>query len=102
MTGLAPTKRTRMMVEAYQAGADLCEVGEMFGVSKQCVHQAVKRHTPESMRPPHATKFPSVGKLGSEIYRVGSCKKCEVALFAYRPIPRELCGHCAATAEAAA
>ncbi len=63
MTGPAPSKRTRMMVEAYEAGA---------------------------------TRFPSVGPAGHELYRVGSCQKCEVALFAYRPEPLVLCGHCIA------
>ena len=102
MTGPPPTQRTRMMVKAYQAGGSLREVGQQFGVSMQRVQQAVKQHAPESMRPPYVGKFPSVGKPGHELYRVGSCKKCEVALFAYRPEPRELCGHCRVVSEATA
>ncbi len=102
LRGPAPTERTRMMVEAYQAGGVLHEVAEQFGVSRQRVHQAIRRHAPEAMRPKTVTRFRSVGPPGHELYRVGSCKKCEVALFAYRPVSRELCGHCEAIAEAAA
>ena len=102
MTGPAPSKRTLMMVEAYKAGGTLREVAKKYGVSFQHVQQSIQRHAPESMRPPHTTKFPSVGKPGHELYRVGTCRDCEVALFAYRPESREICGHCAATREAAA
>ena len=94
VSGPAVTKRTRLMVEAYEFGATLAEVGRVFGVTKSRAHAVIKRHAPSAMRPPTATRFPSAGKPGEEIYRVGSCKKCEVALFAYRPEPRVLCGHC--------
>ena len=53
MTGRAPTKRTRMMVEAYEAGGSLSLVAWIFGCSKNRVSLAVKRHAPGSMRPPH-------------------------------------------------
>ncbi len=53
MTGPAPTKRTLMMVEAYQAGGSLRVVAWIFGCSKNRVSLAVKRHAPESMRAPH-------------------------------------------------
>ncbi len=102
MTSPAPTKRTRLMVEAYEAGGTLAEVGRVFGVTKARPHQIIKRHTPSAMRPPTQKRFASAGKPGEEIYRVGSCNKCAVALFAYRPEPRELCGHCEALSEAAA
>ena len=102
MSGLAPTKRTLMMVEAYKAGAPLLKVAEMFGVTPQRVHIAIKRHAPSAMRPQTETRFPSVGPSGHELYRVGTCGKCEVALFAYRPIAREICGHCEEIKEAAA
>ena len=102
MTGPVPTKRTRLMVEAYEAGATLAEVGRVFGVTKSRTHSVIKRHAPRAMRPPTQKRFASVGKPGEEIYRVGSCKKCEVALFAYRPVARELCGRCEGLKEAAA
>ncbi|KKL99991.1 hypothetical protein LCGC14_1808900 [marine sediment metagenome] len=102
MTGPAPTKRTRMMVEAYKAGGTLREVAAQFGVSMQRVQQVVERHAPEAMRPRGETRFPSVGKPGHELYHQGKCKTCEVSLWGYRPEPRELCGHCEAIAEAAA
>ncbi len=97
MTGPAPTKRTRMMVESYEAGATLAEVGLVFGVSKQRVNAIVKCHAPSAMRPRGETRFPSVGPLGHELYHQGKCKACEVSLWGYRPVPRELCGHCAET-----
>ncbi len=102
MTGPPPTARTLMMVEAYKAGGTLREIAEQFGVTMQCVHIHVKRHAPEAMRPAHTRKYRSAGKPGHEIYRVGSCKSCEIALFAYRPEPRDICGRCAAVVEAAA
>ena len=95
MSGPAPTKRTLMMVESYQAGATMNEVATLFGVTAQRVQQAVHRHAPEIVRP-GSGRFPAAGPAGHEIYRVGSCTKCEIALFAYRPEPRELCGRCAA------
>ena len=102
MTGPAPTKRTRMMVAAYEAGSTLAEVGRRYGVSKQRVNALVRRHAPSAMRPRGKTRFPSVGPAGHELYRQGKCKTCEVSLWGYRPEPRELCGHCEAIAEAAA
>lgn len=102
MTGPAPTKRTLLMVEAYKAGGTLKEVAGQFGVTPQRVHIAIKRHAPEAMRPQTETRFPSVGPPGHELYRVGTCVKCEVALFAYRPEPRDICGHCEALGKAAA
>ncbi len=95
MTGPAPTARTRMMVESYEAGATLAEVGQLFGVSKQRVNALVKRHAPSAMRPRGEMRF--VGKSGHELYLQGKCKTCEVSLFGYRPEPRELCGHCETT-----
>ncbi|KKL61447.1 hypothetical protein LCGC14_2195220 [marine sediment metagenome] len=53
MSGPAPTKRTLMMVEAYQAGGSLRLVAWIFGCSKNRVNLAVKRHAPEAMRAPH-------------------------------------------------
>jgi hypothetical protein len=53
MSGRPVTKRTFMMVKAYQAGGSLRLVAWIFGVSAQRVHQAVKRHAPESMRALH-------------------------------------------------
>ncbi len=97
MTGPAPTKRTLRMVEDYEFGATVAEVGEIYGVSKQRVAAIVKRHAPSAMRPRGETRFPSVGKPGHELYRQGKCKKCEVSLWGYRPEPRELCGHCETT-----
>ncbi len=102
MTGPAPTLRTRMMVEAYEAGATLSEVGQLYGVSKQRVASIVKRHAPTAMRPRGETRSPSVGPPGHELYRQGKCKTCEVSLWGYRPEPREFCGHCEALAKAAA
>ncbi len=94
MSGPGTTKRTLMMVEAAKAGGTLHEVADIFGVSPQRVQQAVDQHAPESKRPRGQTRFPSVGPPGHELYRVGSCRKCEVALFAYRPVSCELRGHC--------
>ncbi len=102
MSGPPPTKRTLMMVEAYKAGGNIREVAEQFGVSFQAVHQAIKRQAPSAMRPQTQTRFPSVGKPGHELYKQGKCRTCETPLFGYRPEPRNICGHCAATAEAAA
>ena len=86
-----------MMVEEYVDGATLDEVRLFYGVSKQRVAAAVKRHAPSAMRPRGETRFPSVGPPGHELYRQGKCKTCEVSLFGYRPEPRELCGHCETT-----
>ncbi len=97
MTGPTPTARTRMMAAAYETGATLAEVGQLYGVSKQRVNAIVKCHAPSAMRPRGETRFPSVGKPGHELYRQGKCKKCEVSLWGYRPEPRELCGHCETT-----
>ncbi len=94
MSGPATTKRTLGMVEAYEAGATLAEVGKLYGVSKQRAHAVIKRHAPSAMRPQTMTRFPSVGPPGHKIYSVGKCKNCKVALMSYRPEPRELCGHC--------
>ncbi len=81
-------------VEAYEAGATLTEVGELFGVTKQCVHTAVKNHNPSAMRPQTVTRYRSVGQPGQELYTVGICRVCEVQLGSYRPIARDICGHC--------
>ncbi len=97
MTGPAPSKRTLGMVEAYEAGGTLAEVGRMYGVSKQRVNAIMKRHAPSAMRPQTMTRFPSAGLPGHELYTVGQCKKCEVSLHSYRPEPREICGHCEET-----
>ncbi len=94
MSGPAPTKRTLAMVEAYEAGADLEEVAYLYGVTKQRVHAVIKRHKPSVMRPQTMTRFPSVGPPGYELYTVGICQDCEVPLVSYRPIARDLCGHC--------
>ncbi len=102
MTGPPPTKRTLMMVEAYKVGGTLREIAEQFGVTVQRVHHVVNCHEPEAMRPRGETRFPSVGKPGHELYKQGKCRTCETPLFGYRPEPREICGHCAAVAEAAA
>ena len=102
MTGPPPTKRTLMMVEAYKAGGTLLEVAAQFGVTPQRIHIAIKRHAPKAIRPQTETRFPSVGPPGHELYPVGTCVKCEVPLFAYRPIAREICGHCEEIKEAAA
>ena len=102
MTGPAPTRRTRMILEAYEAGGTLAEVGQIYGVSKQRVASIVKRHAPSAMRPRGETRFPSVGLPGGELYLQGKCETCEVSLWGYRPELREICGHCKAIAEAAA
>ncbi len=94
MTGPAASARTMRIVEAYEAGAPLAEVGQLFGISKQRVNAIVRRHAPSAMRPRTETRFPSVGPPGHELYRQGKCKKCKVSLWGYRPEPRELCGHC--------
>ena len=52
MTGRPTTTRTLMMVEAHQAGGSLSLVAWIFGCSTSRVRKAVKRHAPESMRPP--------------------------------------------------
>ncbi len=94
MSGPAPAKRTLMMVEAYEAGATLAEVGELFGVSKQRVQLAVKKHNPNTMRPQTVTRFRSAGPPGQELYTVGTCRVCGVGLGSYRPIARDICAHC--------
>lgn len=94
MSGPAPTQRTLDMVEAYQVGATLDEVADLYGVSMQRVHEAVQRHAPESMRPQGQTTFKSVGPPGHELYMVGKCKDCGIALGSYRPIARKICGEC--------
>ncbi len=50
MTGRPTTKRTLLMVEAYQAGGSFCLVAWIFGCSQNRVRQAVKRHAPEALR----------------------------------------------------
>ena len=83
MSGPPPTRRTLAMVEAVKAGGTMKEVGWQFGVTKQRVSQAYKRHA-----------FPSVGPPGHELYMVGQCRKCGVALSSYTPVARDICGHC--------
>ena len=102
MSAKGPTKRTLLMVEAYKAGGTLVEVGRQFGVASQCVYIHVKRYAPESIRPHGETRPRSVGPPGHELFRQGTCRDCEVSLWAYRPTPRDLCGHCKAEAKAAA
>lgn len=97
-----PSDKVREMIEVYKSGATLHEVAKQFGVLMQSVHKSIQRHAPSAMRPPHITRFPSVGPPGHELYRVGTCSGCEAALFAYRPEPREICGHCEEAKEAAA
>lgn len=46
MSGPAVTKRTLGMVEAYEAGATLAEVGKLYGISKQRAHTVIKLHAP--------------------------------------------------------
>lgn len=94
MSGPAPTKRTLGMVEAYEAGATLVEVGKLYGVSKQRVNAVIKRHAPSAMRPQTTTRFPSAGPPGHELYMVGKCRVCEAPLGSYRPVARDICGHC--------
>ena len=55
MSGPPPTRRTLMMVEAYQAGGSLRLVAWIFGCSKNRVNLAVKRHAPGAMRARHAS-----------------------------------------------
>lgn len=38
-----------------------------------------------------ALGLPSIGPEGSEIYRVGRCRKCGVELLDKKPEPRDLC-----------
>ncbi len=92
--GPKTTSRTRAMVEAYEAGATLAEVGQLYGVSKQRAHAVVKRHARSAMRPQTMTRFRSVGPKGQELYMVGQCKVCEAPLGSYRPIAQEFCGDC--------
>ena len=61
MTGPAPTARTRSMVEDYELGATLAEVGEIYGVSKQRVAAILKRHAP-SYRPEPRVAYRGVGE----------------------------------------
>ena len=99
---IGPSDKVREMVEAYEAGATLCEVAAQFGVLMTTVHKHIQRHALRAMRPPYITRLASVGPPGRELYRQGTCKTCEVSLWGYRPEPRALCGHCANMAEAAA
>ncbi len=96
MTGPAPTKRTRMMVEAYISGGTLEEVATIFNVSKQRVWAAVRRHAKEALA------LKGVGPPGGRIFNVGSCCECEISLWAKRREARTMCGYCEAKAKAAA
>ncbi len=94
MSGPAVTKRTLAMVAAYEAGGSLEQVAYQFGVKKQRIHAVIKRHKPSAMRPQTMSRFPCAGKPGYELYTVGQCKTCEVSLHSYRPVARDICGHC--------
>ncbi len=52
MTGRPIQKRTRMIIEAYQAGGSFPLIAWIFGCSTSRVRKAVKRHAPEPLRPP--------------------------------------------------
>lgn len=50
MSGPPATKRTLLMLEAYKSGASSPVVAAMFGVTKQRVIAAVRRHAPSAIR----------------------------------------------------
>ena len=45
------TEREKEIVEIYRTGLTLRQAGLKLGISMQRVHQTVKKHAPELMRP---------------------------------------------------
>ena len=44
------------VLKFYKTGHSLAECAERFECSKQAIHQMIRRHAPQLMRPPHTWK----------------------------------------------